>query len=1398
MAQDDVTQPGEAEGQAGPPRRRRSRLRSGISLTVILLVVALLAALWGGIRWLDSEGGHRFILQKIAQWQPDSGLRITVGSIEGRIFNDMTLRDVRFFDRKGQFASVDQADVSWYPMGWLSNRLDLDRLRIHSADLTRIPELRPSTSPDRAMLPNFDIRLADLRIDRFALGPAVLGEAHVIRAIGDADIRSGRAVVSLLATAPRTGDVVRLELDSRPDDRRFDIDAVVVGPQGGVIASALDADQPVALRVRGDGDWRRWQGRLTALTAGRLTANVALMAQEGRYRAQGPLALLGPLEPLTALGSSQAQLEADVRFENRLLSGTTSLSVPSARLSATGGVDFARNRFDELRLSAVIDRPGQVAAGLTGQSVQLRARLAGPFDAMELGYLITSAELRQGGIALRNLRLEGEGRLNGPRGRLPIRLTAQALSIGQRAVDERLRNLVVDSVILRNGNNVRLEPSAVRASGSRGQIEGQGDLAAGSYLANFRGGLDGLEISGLGRLDLDAVLRLARPANGQSSFAGTARAVMRRLDNGFLLGLGEGLPVVTSQIGLAPGGGIALRDLRLVAPALTLEGNGRIDNAGQLDLQGEGEHRAYGPLELALSGQPGRPRVDVTLARPLPAVGLANVRALLEPDERGYAVTVEGGSMFGAFKGSGSILLPSGGTATISVADLGVSGVTVTGDLVPVSGGLQGALSLTGPAEGQVMLGMVDGVQRIGFDVDLSGANFTGSPNITVNRGAIEGEALLRSGAVTIDANAQGRGVRVGGVRIGRFAGALKLVNGAGSATLSMNARTGRSFDLQARAAIAPGRIGVDLEGALDQSPVRLDRTAVLNKVADGWRLEPATLRIQGGALRLAGFVGESGTEVEARMQALPLLLLDLANSELGLGGTADGTVQFAAPADGAPTGRLNLRVKGLTRSGLALSSAPIDIGVNAELDSRRLAARAVVARGSTTVGRAQALVTPLGSGSLSERLLRSPLQAQFRYAGDADTLWRLTNVEIVSLGGDLRLSANAGGTLSNPRIEGTLSTRNGRVTSPVTGMALRDVRASGRFSGSQLTIPDLQGRAGSGEVSGTAVFDLSAERGIGMDIDLQADRAVLMDRDDVGATVTGPLRIRSSGNGGTISGDLQVVASRFTLGRASASAEIPHLRLVEINRSGDQVERTRAAAPWRLDIAARVPRGLTVEGLGMQSEWSADLTIGGLATAPAFSGTATLVRGSYDFAGRRFDLQEGRLTFTGTSPVNPRLDIRAVADVQDLSATITVTGTSLRPIIAFSSIPAMAQDELLSRLLFGTSIANLSAPEALQLASAVAAFQGGGGGLDPINAVRRATGLSRLRVLGADTTTGRQTSIAAGKNIGDNLYVELITDGQGYSATSIEYQITRWLALISTVSTIGRQSAAARISKDY
>ena len=62
----------------------------------------------------------------------------------------------------------------------------------------------------------------------------------------------------------------------------------------------------------------------------------------------------------------------------------------------------------------------------------------------------------------------------------------------------------------------------------------------------------------------------------------------------------------------------------------------------------------------------------------------------------------------------------------------------------------------------------------------------------------------------------------------------------------------------------------------------------------------------------------------------------------------------------------------------------------------------------------------------------------------------------------------------------------------------------------------------------------------------------------------------------------------------------------------------------------------------------------------------------------------------------------------------------------------------------------------------------------------------------------GRGTGVALGKNLGRGFYVELVTDAQGYSATQVEFQITSWLALLGTVSTIGRDSVLAEISRDY
>jgi translocation and assembly module TamB len=528
----------------------------------------------------------------------------------------------------------------------------------------------------------------------------------------------------------------------------------------------------------------------------------------------------------------------------------------------------------------------------------------------------------------------------------------------------------------------------------------------------------------------------------------------------------------------------------------------------------------------------------------------------------------------------------------------------------------------------------------------------------------------------------------------------------------------------------------------------------------------------------------------------MPLTVLNIGWPDLDLSGRATGTLDYAWK--GSRSGKLDLTVRGLSRSGLVLASQPIDVGVAAILTEDKAGLRAVAVSNGQTIGRAQARLAPLGPGSVMTALMNAPVFAQLRYQGPADTLWRLSGVELFDLTGPAAIGADIGGTLANPVIHGALKTDNARLESAVTGTVITNLVAQGRFQGSKFLFTRLAGQTpGGGSIEGSGNVTFSQARTL-LDLSFNASQAELLNRDDVAARVTGPLQVRSGANGGgTISGKLRLNAGRFTLGQASSAASVPQIAVTHTGLDEADVIEPAQLHPWHLDVDI-AGGNLQVRGLGIRSSWTTDLHVGGFADSPAFTGRADLVRGDYDFAGRTFRLDRGIIRFRGESPPNPLLDIRAIAQVQGLDATVLVQGTGLKPEISFASNPAMPQDELLSRILFGTSITNLSAPEAIQLASAVAALNSGTGSLDPINALRKAVGLDRLRVVPADIATGQKTALAAGKYIGRKLYVEVITDGHEYSATSVEYDITKWLSVLSTVSTIGRAQASIRVSKDY
>ena len=120
-----------------------------------------------------------------------------------------------------------------------------------------------------------------------------------------------------------------------------------------------------------------------------------------------------------------------------------------------------------------------------------------------------------------------------------------------------------------------------------------------------------------------------------------------------------------------------------------------------------------------------------------------------------------------------------------------------------------------------------------------------------------------------------------------------------------------------------------------------------------------------------------------------------------------------------------------------------------------------------------------------------------------------------------------------------------------------------------------------------------------------------------------------------------------------------------------------------------------------------------------------------------------------------------------------------------------------MARVLFGNSVANLSALQAVQLASSLNALRAKGG-LNPLGVLQSATGIDRIRVLGNSETNGNGTAVGVGKYITNDVYVEVVTDARGYTATQIEVSLTRALSILSQVSSFGGSNVNLRYSKDY
>ena len=507
------------------------------------------------------------------------------------------------------------------------------------------------------------------------------------------------------------------------------------------------------------------------------------------------------------------------------------------------------------------------------------------------------------------------------------------------------------------------------------------------------------------------------------------------------------------------------------------------------------------------------------------------------------------------------------------------------------------------------------------------------------------------------------------------------------------------------------------------------------------------------------------------------------------------------------PNANMRLEISRFVRANLGSRSQPVDISMVGKLLPTGGNARFIIRRLGAAVGRLQIDMTPLppGGARWTERLLAAPLSGGIRYNGPADTLFSLAGLADQSLTGNIGVAADFSGQLEAPILTGVVRANDLVYENDSYGTRLTNLRVRGAFTNDQLEVTELSAKAGDGTITGKGIVNLSAAKGFPVQLNLDLDRARVARSELISTTATGQISVtKTSGGEALVSGTLRLPETRFKIikqGVAKVATLSGVRRKAPTGRtrmSGDADAIRSLPSNWKLDIRLEAPDKLYVSGMGLGSEWGANLRITGTSDAPLISGEMQLVRGTLGFAGRSFELESGRISFNSGPASNPSIRVTAASEVDGTTVRVNIAGTGQNPAISFSSTPALPQDEIMARILFGNSIAELSAIQAVQLAGSLNSLRGGSGGLNPLGVLQSATGLDRLRLLNADPNGGREMAVAFGQYITNDVYVEIVTDARGYTATQLEISLTRALSVLSQIGTSGTSTVNIRYKKDY
>jgi len=1361
----------------------------GLIIIVSVSLVVLVAVLLGGVRFgAVTPQGRAFLEARTSGLKLGRIGRLKIEGLTGDIWNAFGVRRLTISDERGVWLEAADLYVDWRPAELFYRRFHADEIKARQVVVLRRPTLTPKGKSSAAPL--------SVDLDHVAL--RLITRPEFSRRAGDFDLSGdyesqrlgGQKGAITALSRMHAGDHLKLVFDLGRDKTLL-LDAEGREANGGALAGALglSPDRPFDLDAKAHGTTS--QGAFTVLAR---SGTATPLKAGGAWTPQGG----------SAAGHIDLAASALTDREEKMFGADAAFSIVGRKAGAFNVLDL---KIDSQNLNLTAHGPADLGKRITApEGLKFNARVANlsrltPLPTLGAGvadgvfHLNGDGFLVDGRVDVRDLswlgykltRAKGPATVGWKRGELSIRADATTEGGGGQgllAVLGRSPSAQFEGARLKDGRFL-IRSAKVQAPNLK--IDAQGE----------RGILGGLSFKGEAKVASLAPVRAGMAGQVTAKWSasqGVNKPWMLNVDargGNFATGLAE----LDRLLGKTPrlearaswaNERLSVADAKLDGSAASVRSAGVLGPgtalAFKLDWTATGPFVA-GPIEVAGKAK-GTGAVTGTLSAPkadliadfdsidVPRLPLKDAHVVLSFAKRldggDGTASIEAGSQYGPAKGHTAFSFAPGG---LELSDLNVdaggakakgaislrSGRPATADLTVAVG--PGAFLPQGRVSGTAKI--TDGAAGALAQLDLAAEDIT-SGAWKVRHAAIKAAGPMARLPLTVDARGESPSGRW------KLNGSGVLTEGKGDYHLALDAAGAMARTEVKTRETAQIRFG----GPRTSARLRLsvgDGAADLDADVGG---DLASLRAQLTGVSLTAINPDMAGKVDAR--------LSLNGSGPTLTGDFDAHLVDARERGPRTDRSLNAEIRGVLRDNLMTINATSS-------NSQGLQAKAEVTLPT------EASAKPFHLAISRER----PVRGQFTAQGEIKPLWDLLGSSERSVSGKVDAEGELAGTLADPRLTGRASLEGGRVDDGQTGLSLRDVivrvaLADNAIDVSQVSAGDGQG----GTMSGSGRISLARD-GLGsFKLDLKGFRVI--DNELATATASGQTTVNRGADG-----KVKMVGA-LTIDRADVSAQtktpagVVSLDVIERNRPDelDQGVEVRKVAPGSgmlLDVTLTAPRRIFVRGRGLDVELSLNAHVGGSTNSPTLDGEARMVRGEYDFAGKRFEFEESGTVRLATQLDRIRLDLTAVREDPTLTAVVKVQGTAAKPEITLTSKPELPQDEVLSQVLFGSSAANLQPIEAAQLASALAALAGGGG-FDVIGNLRSLAGLDRLSF--ADSATGM--TVAGGKYVTDDVYIEIIGGGREGPSAQVEWRVRRALSLVSKLGSQGDAQLSVRWRKDY